>query len=187
MTKKVPEWIPVAEIIKPKGLSGEFKVKVYNPDSEAFAVGREIRIFKETDPFISVKDTITQFVWDGLHESASYGFALMTLESSWGREDIQKIQGAEILISEEDLPDLDQGEAFLKDVLGMDVVDHNNGEVIGQVESFYETPAHVVLSIKEIQTGRIGELPWVTEKTVVRVESNDNRIVICGAIFWLGD
>lgn len=64
----------------------------------------------------------------------------------------------DIYISRDQLPDLDDGEFYLEDLVGLQVVSPS-GEKIGKVKSYFDNGAQTVLVIQKPK-GRV-ELPFV--------------------------
>jgi len=98
------------------------------------------------------------------------------LANVFDRTELEKILPFEIYCNEEDLPELDDGEFYVSDLLGLEVQDLE-GKKIGKLSDFYETPAHSVFVVKTTR-GDLVDVPYVEaffkeidlENSVVKVE-----------------
>lgn len=81
------------------------------------------------------------------------------LSSILDRTELEKILPFEIFCDESDLPELDEGEFYVSDLLGLKV-ENAEGKKVGQILDFYETPAHSVFVIKTIR-GELVDVPYV--------------------------
>lgn len=75
------------------------------------------------------------------------------------RTELEKILPFEIYCDEADLPELDEGEFYVSDLLGLEVK-NIEGKKIGKLFEFYETPAHSVFVIKT-NRGDLVDVPYV--------------------------
>ncbi len=92
------------------------------------------------------------------------------------RTELEKLLPFEIYCDEADLPELEEGEFYVSDLLGLEV-QNVEGQKVGKLSDFYETAAHTVFVIKTIK-GELVDVPYVEaffkevdlENSVVRVE-----------------
>ncbi|XP_051129099.1 uncharacterized protein LOC127250005 [Andrographis paniculata] len=109
-------------------------------------------------------------------------------------EQAQKLVGSTILVPDEDKPDLEEGEFYTRDLIGMTVVLKESGELVGTVDSVYKTGAHDLLHVRlnslrnipnrigkmNISKDNLGPLVWVpfVEAIVPTVDLEKREMLI---------
>jgi 16S rRNA processing protein RimM len=85
-------------------------------------------------------------------------------------EDAETFRGHFLEIEESDRPELDEGEFYVTDLLGLTVLDEA-GHVLGRIDEVVAAPAHDLL--------RVGELliPFVSE-FVLAIDRASGRITV---------
>lgn len=81
------------------------------------------------------------------------------LEGVDSRNKIEEILPFEIYISRDQFPEADEGEYYISDLIGLDVLDHETREKIGVVAKYYDNNAQIVLSVRSQNT--YIELPFI--------------------------
>lgn len=85
--------------------------------------------------------------------------AICYLEGVDDRNKIEAILPFEIYVTRDQFPEADEGEYYISDLIGLDVIDHESREKIGVVAKYYDNSAQIVLSV------RVGvtyvELPFI--------------------------
>lgn len=122
-------FILVGGVAKPHGIRGEFCIKSYADSPSLF--GRVAALFlqdgkKRPEPFV-VKS------W-----REHKGLVLLKCQGVDDRNRAEELRGREVLIHKDDLPELDQGEHYLVDMMGCRVA-LEDGTDVGVLEAFYET------------------------------------------------
>lgn len=121
-------FVPVGAVVKPHGIRGEFCIKSY-ADSPL--------LFKRVDAV---------FLREGSKPPQSFtirsvrehkGLVLLTLEGVSDRDVAESLRGREVLIRESELPEPEDGEYYIRDMLGCEV-QLEDGTAIGVLENFYE-------------------------------------------------
>ena len=126
------ELIPAGKIVNTHGIKRDVKAEVWL-DSAAF-----LRKFPRI--FIGGEEMKL------LRCSELKGMALMSLE---GTEDVNAamlLKGKEFSVNKDDVR-LSKGAYFLSDILGFDVYD-TGGEKIGVLEDAFESPAHMIYTVR---------------------------------------
>lgn len=122
-------FILVGGVVKPHGIRGEFCMLSY-ADSPS--------LFDAVD---------TLYLRDGNKPPQPYalaswrehkGFILVTAKGVTDRDQAETLRGREVLVREEDLPDLDEGEHYLYQLMGCTVL-LADGTEVGELKGFYET------------------------------------------------
>lgn len=93
------------------------------------------------------------------------------------RNDAQLRTGAEIIVADEQLPELPEGEFYWRDLIGMDVV-NEQGYNFGKVTDIMETGSNDVLVVKANRNDAFGKkerlIPYL-EDQVIKSVSLDNK------------
>ena len=97
------------------------------------------------------------------------------------RDDAQAFVGSEILVNEQSLPDLPEGEFYWRDLIGMTVVT-SQGYNLGQVSDVMETGANDVLVVKANLNDGFGKkerlIPYLFEQVVKSVSLETKQICV---------
>lgn len=95
------------------------------------------------------------------------------------REEAQILTNQSIYVDESTLPELDDGEFYLNDLLDLNVV-NLEGYNLGKIVDFMETGANIVLVVKANSNDNYGKkerlIPLVFENTIKNVDL-DNQIM----------
>ncbi|TVQ95656.1 MAG: 16S rRNA processing protein RimM [Desulfovibrionales bacterium] len=103
----------VGEIIKPHGLKGEFSVKMHVDSPDFFS--QVSRLYLRRAPGERARRV-------GVVSQRSHnGRILLSLEQIQGRDEVERMRGAELLVRPEDLPRVSEEDVFLHDLVGMQV------------------------------------------------------------------
>ncbi|QJB56491.1 ribosome maturation factor RimM [Pseudodesulfovibrio sp. zrk46] len=123
-------FIPVGGVAKPHGIRGEFCIKSYADSPLLFDAVRAI--FLQDG-----KKTPKPFVVKSWREHK--GLVLLKCAGVDDRDQAEALRGFAVLVHQDDLPELDEGEHYIKDMLGCRV-QLEDGSPVGTLEQFYETP-----------------------------------------------
>ncbi|WP_440876455.1 ribosome maturation factor RimM [Thalassotalea sp. PLHSN55] len=97
------------------------------------------------------------------------------------RDVAQTLVGSEILVNEDMLPDLPEGEFYWRDLIGMAVV-NTQGYNLGVVSDLMETGANDVLVVKANPNDGFGKkerlIPYLFEQVVVEVSAENKQICV---------
>lgn len=117
----------VAKIVNTRGLRGELKVISYTDfPEERFKSGTELQIFKTEKDEVPVQ-TVT------VKNAKEYkGSFIVTLEGMNSINDVEKFKGMILKVEEDQLQDLEEGEFYLHQIIGLDVIE--NDQKIGTIK-----------------------------------------------------
>ena len=135
----------VGEVLEPQGIRGEAKVRPYasNPDDYF----RWSTMYLEKDGQYRPIGVKCSRVHDG--------FAYMTLEGCTGPEDVEKYRGAQLYVAREDAAPLEEGEVYIRDLIGCRAVDEEGREIgvvtdvlqYGSVDTYvFKTPRGTMMA-----------------------------------------
>lgn len=147
------------------GLRGDLKVRPDSGDPAALQAARTLFLRDRAGdvlPYTPSKAT--------LHK----GTVLLRLNGLDSIEAVQSLVGCEVLVIASELPDLDEGEFYWRDLQGLTVVDRSRGE-LGTLEDFFTTAAHDVYVVQ----GVYGEILFpAVDEFVVEIDMTGRRLIV---------
>lgn len=149
--------LTVATILKPQGIRGELKVKVYLDDAEDLK--------KITQVYISGEQ------YRIMHVRPAGEFAYITLRGVADRNAAELLRGRDIEALREDCPPLPEGRYYIGDLTGCKVVSAS-GEEIGEVTAVM--PART--DIFTLSTPK-GEVSFAAAEGVILEVDLENKII----------
>lgn len=158
--------VVIGEVIKPHGIRGEFHVANHADSPSLYAPGARVWFRAPGKPERSVKI---------LSCRPHQGRLLLTIEGVADRDAADALRGMEVVVRAEDMPELDEGEVYLHEIVGYDVV-LLDGSKVGVLESFMDIPGQDVWLIRGVD-GKEILLP-AHEETVPEIDANERRITI---------
>jgi 16S rRNA processing protein RimM len=163
-------WVPLAEVMRPHGVRGELRLRVYNRDS---------------DLLLSLDEVLVRFP-EGDEQEVSVDAArrandaiLMKLVDVDDRDRADELRGAVLCGKRDDFPGLPDGEFYACDVEGARVV--VGEQEIGRVRRVQTYPTADVLVVEAGDGGKPWEVPLVdaivervdVDAAIVRLKSLD--------------
>ena len=153
------EKILIGKITSAVGLKGE--VKVYNYSDS-------IQIYEETPQI---------YVGDIKHEILSVrqqkNMVVLGLSGVSDRTEAEKLRGRELFVTDADLPPLPEGQFYVRDLIGMQVVSED-GQDLGEVTDLIQNTAQDIFEIR-MPNGKTGLIPKV-DAYVLGIDA-DARVV----------
>ena len=132
------DFLPIGKVVKPHGVKGRIKVEYFGEDLGHFSFYREIFI----------KDQVARLqAFEILEVAFQPPHLILRLKGIGKREEVEPLVGKEILIKRNSLPDLEEGEYYWFDILGM-TVETINGKTIGRVKEIFSTRANDVYVVE---------------------------------------
>ena len=144
-------FFPIGRVVKPHGVKGKVKVEYYGVDLPALSVYREIFIEDEGGRPKAYE------VLEALPQPPRLILRLKGIEKI---EEAECLTGKEILVNREALLELEEGEYYWADILGIEV-ETQEGKRIGKVKEIFPTGSHDIYVVE----GKRGEifLPAIEE------------------------
>lgn len=163
--------VVLAKLGRAHGIKGQVRARVFNANTDLLAPGCVVRVTPPDaeDPSAFVECSI---------ESCQRGSEAWVLKLAGvdDREGAEELTGAELWVSREELPALEDGEFYLVDAPGYSVVD-DAGAPVGTVSRIETYPTTDVLVVaREGDKGEL-EIP-VVDGVVVGVDHSAKRFVI---------
>ena len=135
---------PIGRVVKPHGVRGKVKVEYFGDDLDRFSSYREIFIENETNRLEPYE------ILEVLPQPPRLILQLKGVEKI---EEVEPLIGKNIFIEKKALPELEGGEYYWADLLGMEV-ETQEGKRIGKVKEIFPTAAHDVYVVE----GKRGEI-----------------------------
>lgn len=158
--------VPLGVVTGGHGVRGELRFKPYNPSSDLLLGLRAaiLRAPRERDGReVALRST--------RRHGAGW---LIVLEGCGDRDAAQALRGSELCVPRTALPEPEEGEYYLVDLVGLEAR-FAGGEVLGEVAEAIDYPASCVLRV-ETQRGAI-EVP-VHERYVIEVRLDDGHVIV---------
>jgi 16S rRNA processing protein RimM len=141
MTKDL---IPIGRVVRPHGVRGKMKLDYFGENVNRFPPSREV--------FIEVKSGNLR-TYEILETTPQAPRLILHLRGIEKREEVESLVGKEVFIKRNSLPDLEEGEYYWMDLLGMSV-ETQGGKKIGRVKEIFSTGANDVYVVD----GKRGEI-----------------------------
>ena len=145
---------------KPHGIKGGFSFILENPDDSILKKGMKVFLFPK-EARSSLEDEGECF------EIAKISFGNKTIaylkrdgEEISDRNIVEDLLPFIIKVPREEFPELDEGEIYLSDLLGINVRDLFNDKIIGTVYRTFDNGAQTVVTIK-LHSGKLVDIPFV--------------------------
>ena len=148
------EKIKIGKIVNVHGLNGE--VKVYNY-SDSIEIYQRMKAMYFGERLIEIR---------GVREQK--GMVLLKLEGIDSRDGAERMRGTEVFVTEEDLPELPEGQYYVRDLIGMEVMlaedcdGYKAGRSLGIVTDVIQNTAQDIFQV-EADDGKKVLIPKVDE------------------------
>lgn len=140
------EKIKVGKIVNAVGLKGEVKIYNYSDSSEIYEITPEMYI---GDKLMEIENVRLQ-----------KNMVILKIAGIDDRNAAEAAKGRDVFITEDDLPELEEGEFYVRDLIGMTVIEEGN--VLGKVKDVIQNTAQDVFEI-ERENGKQLLIPRVDE------------------------
>ena len=141
------EKIKIGKIVNTVGLKGEVKVYNYSDSIEIY----------ETIESIYVEDRLTVIE----NVRAQKNMVILKLEGADDRNAAEALRGKELYITEDDLPELPEGQYYVRDLIGMSVTEED-GNLLGHVTDVLQNTAQDIFEV-ESENGKKLLIPKVDQ------------------------
>jgi 16S rRNA processing protein RimM len=133
------QYLEVGKIVGTHGVRGELKVDSWLDDPLVFSCLKRVEVNGKSYEVLSAR--------------VQGRFALVKLEGVSSIDDALPLKNRVALAPQEDIP-LPEGGHFVADLIGLDAVNEDTGEVFGKVVEIHEFPAQDVYEV-------LGEKRWM--------------------------
>lgn len=155
------EKIKIGKIVNTVGLKGEVKVYNYSDSIEIY----------ETIESIYVEDRLTVIE----NVRAQKNMVILKLEGADDRNAAEALRGRELYITEDDLPELPEGRYYVRDLIGMSVIE-KDGKLLGHVTDVLQNTAQDIFEV-ERENGKKLLIPKV-DQFVLDIDTEKREITV---------
>ncbi len=155
------EKIKIGKIVNTVGLKGEVKVYNYSDSIEIY----------ETIESIYVEDRLTVIE----NVRAQKNMVILKLEGADDRNAAEALRGRELYITEDDLPELPEGRYYVRDLIGMSVIE-KDGKLLGHVTDVLQNTAQDIFEV-ERENGNKLLIPKV-DQFVLDIDTEKREITV---------
>ncbi len=155
------EKILIGKITSAVGLKGEVKVYNYSDSTEIYENTPQIYV---DDELMDVQSVRTQ-----------KNMVVLKLEGFSDRTAAEKARGRQLFVTEDDLPELPEGQFYVRDLIGMEVFS-DEGQRLGPVTDVIQNTAQDIFEI-EMEDGRKVLIPKV-DSYVLKIDGESRRITV---------
>jgi len=134
--------ILLGKVLSEHGIKGQVKIVVYSDDPLKL---EQYDLVDQHDNPVKVKYTNNNKVPVKFHNGSP--IMITTLNGAKDRNVAQTQRKIEIFVSREQLDDEEEGEYYYADLLGMDVINHEDGDKIGKVTNVLDHGGGTMLLI----------------------------------------
>ncbi|MDH5674961.1 MAG: ribosome maturation factor RimM [Myxococcales bacterium] len=161
------ELLPLAAVTGAHGLSGELRLKLFNPESELLQSLTHVSVMRpdaEGSPRRIEIESIRR------HK----GSLLLRLSGCRDRDAALALRGCQLCVRRDELPELEPGEYYLVDLVGLEARTPA-GELVGHIEEVLEYPSAQAVRVRTVE-GEL-EIPNLPPY-VVEVQLDQGRIIV---------
>lgn len=155
------EKIKIGKIVNVVGLKGEVKVYNYSDSSQAYEDTPEIYV---ENKLVKIEKVRTQ-----------KNMIVLKLEGTNDRDAAERLRGSELYITEKDLPELPEGQFYVRDLIGM-AVQEEDGNVLGKVSDVIQNTAQDIFEV-ETENGKKVLIPKV-DQFVLNIDGDNRKITV---------
>ncbi len=153
------EKLAVASVLKPQGICGEIKVKVYLDSADNLKKVKKL--------YIEGKE------YDVLRVRGDADMAYITLKGVADRNAAELLRGKELEADREDLPEPPDGSYYIADLLGCELV-YESGETVGVVSAV--VPSHTTIYYLDTPKGEVSFA--AAEGVILDVDTEQKKITV---------
>ena len=157
--------LPIGRVVKSHGVKGKIKVDYFGGDLSRFPLYREVFIRNHVG---------RPRAYEILEVIPQPPRLILRLKGIERREEVDPLVGREILIKKRSLPNLQEGEYYWFDILGM-VVETTEGKRIGRVKEIFSTGANDVYVVEGMRKEIF--LP-ATEEVIQNIDIKKGRMKV---------
>jgi 16S rRNA processing protein RimM len=160
-------WVPLAEVMRPHGVKGEVRLRLFNKASDVLLDQDEVLVRLPDGEEHEVSVDAARRADDAI---------LMKLHSVDDRDRADDLRGALVCVRRRDFPKAEAGEFYAVDVVGSEV--RLSGARVGEVAELVSYPAASALLVRADDGESAGgdwEVP-LTETFVARVDPGERAV-----------
>ncbi|MDH5581355.1 MAG: ribosome maturation factor RimM [Bdellovibrionales bacterium] len=137
-------WLKIGQATKAHGIKGEVIFHLFNEDESCLDYINEICL----KPLNSNSSLPKDGKIFNIEKIRMGNKILVQFSEIQGRNELEEILPFEIYVDEKLLKEVEEGEFYLKDIIGLDAFDFQTGEKKGVIDSFYSNGAQDIIVIR---------------------------------------
>ena len=171
-----PEFAIVGRIRKPHGIRGEVVVEPVTDAPEAiFASGARVFVGSTNpEPPLPPRAAMREVRVERARDQGAVW--LVKFDTIADRNDAERWRDRYVFVPESELRPPAEDEVYLHDLPGMTVVLAGSGDVVGEVEAWYELPQGLVVEVKKAD-GTLVMVPYIPS-IVQEVDVEAKRVLL---------
>ena len=134
------EKIMIGKIVNVVGLKGEVKVYNYSDSDEIYRTTEAVYV---GDDLVGIENVRLQ-----------KNMVILKLAGISDRDGAEAVRGKELFITESDLPELPEGQYYIRYLIGM-TVKKENGEILGKVSDVLQNTAQDIFEVENADGRKI--------------------------------
>lgn len=155
----------VGKIVNTQGLQGEMRVlSVTDFAEERFKKGSKLALFNDQDQFVMEVEIAN-------HRKVR-NFDIIKFKGLYHINDVEKYKGYSLKIAEENLSDLEDGEFYYHEIIGLEV--YENNQLIGHIKEILQPGANDVWVVQ--RKGKKDLLLPYIPPVVLQIDIANNRV-----------
>lgn len=159
--RSVMEKILIGKIVNAVGLKGEVRVYNYSDSVEIYENTESIYV---EDTLMKIKSVRTQ-----------KNMVVLGLDGISDRNEAEKAKGSELFVTDADLPELPEGEYYVRDLIGMEVL-LEDGSHLGTMTDVIQNSAQDIFEL-ETDEGKQVLIPRVPD-FVLNIDAKAGKITV---------
>ena len=160
--------VPIGKVVKVHGIKGKVKLHYFGDDLSEFLRYREVII----EDRAGIPRT-----FEVLEATPQPPRLILTLKGIEKIEDAEPLVHRDVFIEREVLPDLEEGEYYWVDLLGMEV-ESDRRRKLGRLQEIFSTGAHDVFVVK----GKKGEIFLPATDEVIKKVDRERGVI---EVHWM--
>ena len=175
MTAEGPEYILVGRVRKAHGIRGEVVIEPFTDEPAAiFAAGRRVFVGTAEGELAPGAPVLTM---ERVRPPGGAGGWIVKAAEIATRTDAERWRGRWLLAPRDELPAPGEGEVYLDDLLGLEVLEEGkDGAPLGTVGEVYELPQGIVLDV--VRDGRTVVCLPFSDDVVKELDVEGKRVVV---------
>jgi 16S rRNA processing protein RimM len=163
-----PEYLLLGEILRPHGILGEVKMRVFTAYPERLSELKTVYLSTNPDGVAAYKHPVERV-------RMNQEYALIKLEGIHDRTEADSLRELYVMVKLEDAIPLEDGEFYLYQLIGLSVKTVE-GETLGTVTEVLETGANDVYIVDSPQYGEV--LIPATPETIIETNVSEGIVIV---------
>lgn len=165
MTLRDEKWVAVGLVERAKGIKGEVRVQMYNPDSKLLSHVSDVQVGESEENLSPVSIS---------NASAQAKHWVLGFREIQNRTEAEKLKGKKIFIRRADFPAPRPGEAYVFDLIGANV-EKADGKFLGQLKGVQSTASNDIYVVEK--NGKEILLPALSN-VILKLDLKNNRVIV---------